>query len=90
MKAIKVVTEFFAHPIIQTALVLGASTVILAYFSKRVLPEPLSNLELGLPALLATLFQGLAHTKKTRGHIRPWIGILIIVLATLLIIALNS
>jgi len=85
----KIVKEFFAHPIIQMALVLGASTVILAYFSKRVFAEPLRNWELGLPALLAMLYQGFAAKGKSYRFSRPWIGIAIIVLATILVIAIN-
>ena len=83
------IKEFFAHPIILLALVLGASTLVLSYFSKRVLAEPLSKLELGLPALLAMLFQGLAKTKKSSWSSRPWIGMLLVVLTTVLIIVLN-
>ena len=86
----KKVKEFFAHPIIQLALVLGASTLILSYFSKRVLAEPLRNWELGLPAFLAMLFQGYAAHKKSSWFSRSWIGILIVVLATILVIALNA
>jgi hypothetical protein len=87
MKRIK---EFFAHPIIQMALVLGASTIILAYFSKRVFAEPLRGWELGLPAFLAVLFEGFAKTHKSSRFSRTWIGILIVVLATMLVIALNA
>jgi hypothetical protein len=87
MKKIK---EFFAHPIIQLALVLGTSTLILAYFSKRVFTEPLSKLKLGLPAFLAMLFQGFAAHKKSSRFSRSWIGILIVVLATILVIAFNA
>lgn len=90
MKAARVVIDFFAHSIIQIALVLGASTIILAYFSKRVLVEPLSNLELALPALLATLFQGLGRSRKSSRLSHPWIGMLLIMLVTVLIIVLNS
>jgi hypothetical protein len=86
----KTVKEFFAHPIIQTALVLGASIIILAYFSKRVLAEPLKNWELGLPGFLAVLFQGFAKKYESSRFSRPWIGMLIIVLATILVIALNA
>ena len=86
---VKVVKEFIAHPIIQTALVLGACTIILAYFSKRVLAEPLSNLELGLPALLGMLFQGMTSLRKTKIFYRPWIGMLIIAASTALIILIN-
>jgi len=86
----KTVKEFFAHRIIQIALVLGASTVILAYFSKRVLAEPLRNWELGLPAFLAIFFQGFTKKQTSSRFSRPWFGILVIVLATILIIALNA
>lgn len=90
IKLLKTVKEFFAHPIIQMALVLGASTITLAYFSKRVCVEPLRNWELALPAFVATLFQGFAYKKKGSRLNRPWIGMLIVVLASLLIIASNS
>jgi len=84
------VKEFFAHPIIQAALVLAASTLILSHCSKRVFAEPLRNWELGLPAFVATLFQGLTRLKKPPRLIRPWIGMLLIVLTTVLIIVLND
>jgi hypothetical protein len=85
----KTIKEFFAHPIIQMALVLGAITITMAYFSKRVLPEPLMNWELALPAILATLFQGLIKTRPSSRFSRPWIGMVIVVAAAGLIIALN-
>ena len=86
----KTIKEFFAHPMIQMALVIGAITIILAYYSKRVFAEPLSNLELAIPALLATLFQGFAASRKTSRFSRPWIGMLVLVLATILIIVFNA
>jgi hypothetical protein len=89
-KVVKTVKEFFAHPIIQTALVLAASTLTLSHFSKRVFDEPLRKWELGLPALLTMLFQGYAASRKTSRFSRPWIGMLIIVLSTALIIIFNA
>jgi hypothetical protein len=86
----KKIKEFFLHPIIQMALVMGASTIILAYFSKRVFAEPMRNWELGLPAFLATIFQAFAVKKKNSRFSNPWIGMLIVVLATILIIASNA
>jgi hypothetical protein len=84
------VREFFSHPIIQMALVVGASIITLAYFSKRVLPEPLSNLELALPPLLGALFEGLVQMKKKAWYTRPICGILAVVLSTIVVIALNA
>jgi hypothetical protein len=87
--ATKKVREFFAHPIIQMALAAGASILTLAYFSKRVLPEPLSNLELALPPFLATVFEGLAHRHRGAWYARPSMGIAVVVISTLLIIVFN-
>ena len=89
MKQARAVKEFFSHPIIQTALVAGASTVILAYFSKRVLDVPLRKWELGLPALLLALFQGLAAYRKSSRFSHAWIGMLVIALSTVIVIIIN-
>jgi hypothetical protein len=87
----KTIKEFFAHPIIQTALVTGASTIVLAWFSKRVFAEPLRNWELALPVLLFTLWQGLAARKSAAPRFRrPWIGMLVIALTTVLILVRNA
>ena len=86
----RIIREFFAHPIIQTALVTGASTIALAWFSKRIFAEPLRNWELGLPVFLFTLWQGFAAMKNERPWFRrPWIGMTIIATVTVLVILLN-
>jgi hypothetical protein len=84
------IKAFFAHPIIQFAIALGASTIILAYFSKRVLPEPLSNLELALPQLLAVLFEGIAVSRNVTWYQRPRHGIVVLVVVTFLVIVFNA
>jgi len=86
MKKIK---EFFEHPIIQLALVLAASTLTLKYFSKRICTEPLSNLELGLPAILAGLSQWPATRWPKTWWAGPWLGIIMVVLTTAVIVLLN-
>jgi hypothetical protein len=84
------IKDFFAHPIIQTALVTGVSIIVLAWFSKRVFAEPLREWELALPAFLFTLWQGLTARKTAAPWLRrPWIGMLVIAAVTLLIIVLN-
>lgn len=85
----KTIKEFFAHPIIQMALVLGAVTVILAYVSKRVLDEPLRNWELALPALLASLWQGLAMKLRGSRIGATWVGMLVVVVAAGLVVLRN-
>ncbi len=82
--------KFSMHPRIQIALATGLSIVILAYFSKRVLSEPLSYLELALPPFLATVYETATAKKKNAWFSRPIYGILAILLATVLVIGLNS
>jgi len=79
------------NPQIQIALAAGTSIIVLAYFSKRVLPEPLSYLELALPPFIA-LFFATPSTKKKKAvwQGRPLYGVLAILLATVLVIGLNA
>ena len=70
------------HPRIQLALASGVSIVVLAWFSKRVLPEPLGNLELAAPPFLAAVFEAATTKVKARWYGRPWCGILLVLLAT--------
>jgi hypothetical protein len=84
------IKDFFAHPIIQTALVTGVSTVVLAWFSKRVAPEPLRSWELALPVFLFTLWQGFAARKNAAPWFRrPWLGMVVIVVATAIVLVTN-
>ncbi len=85
----KTIKEFRVHPHIQIALAVGLSIVTLAYFSKRVLPEPLSYLELALPPFLATIHELVANKRKAAWYSRPLYGILAILLVTVLVIGLN-
>lgn len=82
--------EYLAHPIIQIALAAGASIIVLAYVSKHVLPEPLSTLELALPPFVATLFEAVAKTREGARYTRPIVGIIAVVFATVLVIAVNA
>jgi hypothetical protein len=83
--------KFSINPQIQIALATGTSIIVLAYFSKRVLPEPLSYLELALPPFIAVFFVNPPSKKKKAvwyGH--PLYGVLAILLATVLVIGLNA
>ena len=75
---------------IQISLAAGLSIIALAYFSKRVLPEPLSYLELAIPPFLATFYEGATRKKKAAWYGRPIVGVLAILLATVLVIGLNA
>jgi hypothetical protein len=85
------VKKFIINPQIQISLATGMSILVLAYFSKRVLPEPLSYLELALPPFIALFFaMPAAKKKKAVWYGRPLYGILAILLATVLVIGLNA
>ncbi len=82
--------NFSVHPRIQIALATGLSIVVLAYFSKRVLSEPLSYLELAAPPFLAMIYETATAKNKDVWFSRPMYGILAILLATALVIGLNA
>ena len=85
------IKKFSINPRIQIALATGLSIIVLAYFSKRVLPEPLSYLELALPPFVALIFSSSPTSKKKAAwYGRPRYGILAILLATVLVIGLNA
>ena len=84
------IRDFFGHPIIQMALAVGASILVLAYFSKRVLAEPLGDLELALPPFMAVLHEAVAHFRKDAWYSRTVVGIAAVLVATVLVIALNA
>lgn len=82
--------KFSVHPRIQISLAAGASILILAYFSKKILPEPLSYLELALPPFLATIFEAMTKNRKAAWYSRPLVGVMAILVCTALVIWLNS
>ncbi len=83
------VKDFFKSPHIQIALATGACIIILAYFSKRILPEPIGYLPLAIPPFLAMLFESLMSRKKETNKIKAWHVITVIFLSTALVILLN-
>jgi len=84
------VKKFKVNPKIQIALATGISIIALAYFSKRVLPEPLSYLELAIPPFLAMIYETATINNKAAWYGRPFVGVLAILLATVLVIGLNT
>ena len=85
------IKEFFKSGHIQVALAAGASIVILAYFSKRVLPKPIGKLSLSGPPFLMAIYESLVTTKKYKN--KSWMKsicwITAILLATALVILLH-
>jgi len=73
-------------PHIQIALATGLSILVLAYVSKRWLPEPIGYLPLALPPFIATLYESLLSKYKESKLLKPLYGILAIIISTILVI----
>lgn len=83
------IKDFFESPHIQIALALGASIIILAWFSKRVLPQPIPDLQLAIPPFIATIFEAILGKYKNAKICTPWYWVCAIVLSAALVIMLN-
>jgi len=82
-------TEIDGSRLILLACVTGFTIILMAWFSKKILPEPLSYLELALPPFLATLGEGMLQHEKTRPHVRTWHVIAVVLLSTAAIIGIH-
>lgn len=87
MKKLK---ELIKSPHIQIALATGVSIIVLAYFSKRVLPEPIGYLPLAVPPFIATIYEAVAAKHKNKKITTTWYWITVIFLSTVLIIFLYA
>ena len=84
------IKDFFKNPHIQISLATGISILTLAYFSKRVLPEPLSYLFLAAPPFIATIFESLLAKHKDKKIMQTWIWVVAILVASALVIILHA
>lgn len=81
--------EEIKSPHIKIALATGISILIMAYVSKRVLPEPLGYLQLAIPPFIATIFEGIYSRYKDSKICTTWYWIVAIFFATALVILFN-
>jgi len=73
-------------PHIQIALATGISIIIMAYFSKRVLTEPIGYLALAVPPFIASIFSGFYERYKESGLFTTGYWITAIFAATAIVI----
>ena len=71
---------------IQIALATGFSIIVLAYVSKRVLPEPIGYLHLAIPPFIMVIYTAVAAKEKFTRFCKTPYWIAAIFIATLLII----
>lgn len=80
------VKEFFKSPHIQLSLAVGSSIIILAIFSKKILPEPIPYLPQAFPPFLVAVYEALFKKYKDRKICTPWYWVVGIYVATAIVI----
>ena len=74
---------------IHISLATGISIIVMAYVSKRVLPEPLSYLQLAIPPFIMTIYEAVTGKKKNAWYCRTPYWVAAIFIATILVIWAN-
>ena len=83
MKKLK---ELLKSPHIQIALTTGACIIILAYFSKRLLAEPIGYLAMAIPPFVASIYELLLNKYKDSRVCTTWYWVVAIFGTTALVI----
>jgi len=83
------VKNFLKSPHIQIALATGLSIVVMAYFSKRVLTEPIGYLPMAIPPFIALIYENVLNKHKKKKIATAWYWVIAILVATTLIIVLH-
>ena len=81
--------KFLLGPHIQIAITTGISIIVLAWFSKRVLPRPLSYLELAIPPFVATIYEAVYAKHKGKRIATEWYWAFGIIVTTVLVILIK-
>ncbi len=87
MKSIK---ESLRSPHIYIALATGSSIIIMAWFSKRILPEPIGYLSLAIPPFIATIFEAVLGRYKDSKWCTTWYWVVAIIVSTAVVIVLHA
>jgi len=86
MKKLK---ELFKSPHIHIALATGVCIILLAYISKRVLPQPMNNLLIAVPPFFASIYEVLLNKHENKGLLTTWYWIVVIFFATTLVVVIH-
>ena len=81
--------DLIKSPHIQIALATGTSIIVLAYFSKRVLPHPIGYLPTAIPPFLMVIYEAVKERYKDRRITRAWYWVVAIFLTTAIVIILT-
>jgi len=87
MKKIK---ELLKSPHIQISIATGISIIVIAYFSKYVLPRPVGYLQTAIPPFFIVIYEVVAAKYKNKKITTTWFWITAIFVSTTLVIVLNA
>ena len=73
-------------PHVQISLATGVCIILLAYFSKRVLPEPIGYLPLAIPPFFMTIYESILQKYKGKKIATTWYWIAAIFISTFIVI----
>jgi len=74
---------------VHISLATGISILVMAYVSKRFLPEPIPYLHLAAPPFLMTIYEALVSKKKYERYTKSLYWVVGILAATLIVIGAN-
>jgi len=80
------IKNLLKSPHIQIALATGFCIIVLAYFSKRILPEPIGYLPLAIPPFIASIYEAVAAKHKNKKIATTWYWVTAILFTTALVI----
>ena len=83
-------TELLKSPHIQIALATGVSIVVMAYFSKLILPEPIGYFQMAIPPFIALVYENVLNKHKNKKIATAWYWVIAILFATALIILIST
>ncbi len=83
---IKSIKEMITSPHVHISLATGISIIVLAYASKKVLPEPIGYLPLAFPPFLMVIWEAVSDRYKNSRICTTWYWIVAIFIATALVI----
>jgi predicted histidine transporter YuiF (NhaC family) len=78
--------KIFKSPHVQIALATGISIIVMAYFSKRVLPRPIGYLPTAIPPFFMVVYEALMDRYKNKRICTTWYWVVVIFLSTAIII----
>jgi len=78
--------ELLKSPHIQIALATGICIIVMAYFSKRILPEPIGYLPIAIPPFIASIYEAVAAKHKNKKIATTWYWVTAIFISTALVI----